>query len=127
MNIVLEKLDQEYLPIHKSWRLNERHYGALQGLDKGETAAKFGEDQVKIWRRAFDIPPPALTEDDERFPGHDPRYRDVDKALLPKTESLKTTVRRRNPLPHTQKYMKNRFGFSFLSPPILAFCCCQTL
>ena len=66
-----------WIPVYRSWRLNERHYGALQGLNKSETAAKFGEDQVKIWRRSYDIPPPELTPDDERFPGHDPRYRSL--------------------------------------------------
>ena len=72
---VLDEMDLMWIPVHRSWRLNERHYGALQGLNKAETAAKFGEDQVKIWRRSYDIPPPALTPDDERYPGHDPRYR----------------------------------------------------
>jgi 2,3-bisphosphoglycerate-dependent phosphoglycerate mutase len=80
--------------------LNERHYGALQGLNKAETAAKFGEDQVKIWRRSYDIPPPALTPDDERYPGHDPRYRGLAAAELPLTECLKDTVARFLPLWH---------------------------
>ena len=71
--MVLDEMDLMWIPVHRSWRLNERHYGALQGLNKAETAAKFGEDQVKIWRRSYDIPPPALTVDDERYPGHDPR------------------------------------------------------
>ena len=72
---VLDEMELMWIPVHRSWRLNERHYGALQGLNKAETAAKFGEDQVKIWRRSYDIPPPPLTADDERFPGRDPRYR----------------------------------------------------
>ena len=78
--IVLDEMDLMWIPVHRSWRLNERHYGALQGLNKAETAAKFGEDQVKIWRRSYDIPPPALTADDERFPGHDPRYAGLSRA-----------------------------------------------
>ncbi len=97
---VLDELDQMWIPVHRSWRLNERHYGALQGLNKAETAAKFGEDQVKIWRRSYDIPPPALAPDDERFPGHDPRYRSLGEAELPLTECLKDTVARFLPLWH---------------------------
>ena len=89
-----------WIPVHRSWRLNERHYGALQGLDKSETAAKFGEDQVKIWRRSYDIPPPALTPDDERYPGRDPRYKDLTAQQLPLTECLKDTVARFLPLWH---------------------------
>jgi len=99
-NIVTEELDQLWIPVQRSWRLNERHYGALQGLNKAETAAKFGEDQVKIWRRSYDIPPPALTSDDERFPGKDPRYADLMPAELPLTECLKDTVARFLPLWH---------------------------
>jgi 2,3-bisphosphoglycerate-dependent phosphoglycerate mutase len=87
-----------WIPVHRTWRLNERHYGALQGLNKAETAAKFGEDQVKIWRRSYDIPPPVLTPDDERYPGHDPRYKTLTKAELPLTECLKDTVARFLPL-----------------------------
>jgi 2,3-bisphosphoglycerate-dependent phosphoglycerate mutase len=97
---VLDELDQMWIPVHRSWRLNERHYGALQGLNKAETAAKFGEDQVKIWRRSYDIPPPALTADDERFPGRDPRYQGLTKEELPLTECLKDTVARFLPLWH---------------------------
>ncbi|HXA52646.1 MAG TPA: 2,3-diphosphoglycerate-dependent phosphoglycerate mutase [Candidatus Acidoferrum sp.] len=97
---VLDELDQMWIPVHRSWRLNERHYGALQGLNKAETAAKFGEDQVKIWRRSYDIPPPPLTADDERFPGRDPRYRSLSKDELPLTECLKDTVARFLPLWH---------------------------
>jgi 2,3-bisphosphoglycerate-dependent phosphoglycerate mutase len=89
-----------WIPVHRTWRLNERHYGALQGLNKAETAAKFGEDQVKIWRRSYDIPPPVLTPDDERFPGHDPRYRNLSKEELPLTECLKDTVARFLPYWH---------------------------
>jgi 2,3-bisphosphoglycerate-dependent phosphoglycerate mutase len=92
--IVLDEMDLMWIPVHRSWRLNERHYGALQGLDKSETAAKFGEDQVKIWRRSYDIRPPALTPDDERFPGRDPRYAHLSKDELPLTECLKDTVER---------------------------------
>jgi 2,3-bisphosphoglycerate-dependent phosphoglycerate mutase len=96
----LDELDQMWIPVHRSWRLNERHYGALQGLNKSETAAKYGEDQVKIWRRSYDIPPPALTSDDERYPGHDPRYKSLTPAELPLTECLKDTVARFLPLWH---------------------------
>ena len=97
---VLDEMELAWIPVHRSWRLNERHYGALQGLNKAETAAKFGEDQVKIWRRSYDIPPPALTPDDERYPGHDPRYRGLTAAELPLTECLKDTVARFLPLWH---------------------------
>jgi 2,3-bisphosphoglycerate-dependent phosphoglycerate mutase len=83
-----------WIPVKKSWRLNERHYGALQGLNKAETAKKFGEEQVKVWRRAFATPPPALTPEDERHPGRDPRYANIAKDLLPLTESLKDTIDR---------------------------------
>jgi 2,3-bisphosphoglycerate-dependent phosphoglycerate mutase len=92
--IALDGLDQMWLPVHNTWRLNERHYGALQGLNKSETAAKYGEEQVLVWRRSFEIPPPALTEDSEHFPGHDPRYAGVDRNDLPKAESLKDTIAR---------------------------------
>jgi len=92
--IVLEKMDLMWIPVHRSWRLNERHYGALQGLDKSETAAKYGEDQVLIWRRSYDVCPPELSENDERYPGHEARYKDLDKADLPLTESLELTVKR---------------------------------
>jgi 2,3-bisphosphoglycerate-dependent phosphoglycerate mutase len=97
---VLDEMDLMWIPVYRSWRLNERHYGALQGLNKAETAAKFGEDQVKIWRRSYDIPPPALTPDDERYPGRDPRYRGLTAAELPLTECLKDTVARFLPLWH---------------------------
>jgi 2,3-bisphosphoglycerate-dependent phosphoglycerate mutase len=98
--MVLDGMDLMWVPVHRSWRLNERHYGALQGLNKGETAEKYGEDQVKIWRRSYDIPPPGLTADDERYPGHDPRYKGLTKAELPLTECLKDTVARFLPLWH---------------------------
>jgi 2,3-bisphosphoglycerate-dependent phosphoglycerate mutase len=97
---VLDEMELMWIPVHRSWRLNERHYGALQGLNKAETAAKFGEDQVKIWRRSYDVPPPPLTPDDERYPGHDPRYRNLTPAELPLTECLKDTVARFLPLWH---------------------------
>jgi 2,3-bisphosphoglycerate-dependent phosphoglycerate mutase len=97
---VLDVMDLMWIPVHRSWRLNERHYGALQGLNKAETAAKFGEDQVKIWRRSYDIPPPALTVDDPRYPGHDPRYKGLSPQELPLTECLKDTVARFLPLWH---------------------------
>ena len=90
--IVLEEMDLIGIPVHESWRLNERHYGALQGLNKAEMAAKFGEEQVLKWRRSYDIRPPALTKDDERYPGNDPRYKDLDGKDLPLTESLKDTI-----------------------------------
>jgi 2,3-bisphosphoglycerate-dependent phosphoglycerate mutase len=98
--IALDELDQLWIPIEKSWRLNERHYGALQGLNKAETAAKYGDDQVKIWRRSYDVPPPPLDESDERHPGRDPRYANVPKAELPLTECLKDTVERFLPFWH---------------------------
>jgi 2,3-bisphosphoglycerate-dependent phosphoglycerate mutase len=92
--MTLDELDLMWIPVHRSWRLNERHYGALQGLNKSETAAKFGEEQVKVWRRSYDIPPPALTPDDERYPGRDPRYKHLTAQELPLTECLKDTVNR---------------------------------
>ena len=98
--IALEETDRMYVPVHNSWRLNERHYGALQGLDKAETAAKYGMEQVHVWRRSYDIPPPPLTRDDERWPGRDPRYRDLRPEQAPLTESLKDTVARFLPYWH---------------------------
>src|SRR6201997_2464782 len=98
--IVLDEMDLMWIPVYRSWRLNERHYGALQGLNKAATAAKFGEDQVKIWRRSYDIQPPALTSDDDRYPGRDPRYASLTPAELPLTECLKDTVARFLPLWH---------------------------
>jgi 2,3-bisphosphoglycerate-dependent phosphoglycerate mutase len=97
---VLDEMELAWIPVYRSWRLNERHYGALQGLNKAETAAKFGEQQVKIWRRSYDVPPPALTPDDQRYPGHDPRYRGLTAEELPLTECLKDTVARFLPLWH---------------------------
>jgi 2,3-bisphosphoglycerate-dependent phosphoglycerate mutase len=92
--IVLEDMDLMWIPVHRSWRLNERHYGALQGLNKAETAARHGEDQVKVWRRSYSVPPPALSADDERHPSRDPRYATAPPAELPLTESLRDTVAR---------------------------------
>lgn len=94
LNIVLDKMDIMWLPVIKSYRLNERHYGALQGLNKAETAEKYGADQVLQWRRSYDVPPPELTEDDDRYPGKDPRYKNLDKSEIPLTESLEITVER---------------------------------
>ena len=92
--IALDVLDQMWIPVEKDWRLNERHYGALQGLNKAETTARHGEAQVKIWRRSYDIPPPPLAHDDSRHPSRDPRYASVAAGALPLTESLKDTVAR---------------------------------
>ena len=92
--IVLDEMDLMWIPVINSWRLNERHYGALQGLNKAEMAAQFGEKQVLIWRRSYDVPPPSLTTDDERYPGKDRRYADLTSDELPVTESLKLTVER---------------------------------
>lgn len=97
LNFVLAELDREWLPVVKSWRLNERHYGALQGLNKSETAAKYGEDQVLVWRRSFDVMPPALEDNDERSAHNQAAYRKVDKFFLPQTESLKETIERAVP------------------------------
>ena len=98
--IALDTLDLMWIPVTKHWRLNERHYGALQGLNKAETAAKHGEAQVKIWRRSYDMPPPPLSPDDERYSGRDPRYADVQPEDIPLTESLKDTVARFLPYWH---------------------------
>jgi 2,3-bisphosphoglycerate-dependent phosphoglycerate mutase len=98
--LALEEMDLMWLPVHNHWRLNERHYGALQGLNKAETAEKHGMDQVKIWRRSYDIPPPVLTKDDDRYPGKDPRYRFLRPEEIPLTESLKDTVARFLPYWH---------------------------
>jgi 2,3-bisphosphoglycerate-dependent phosphoglycerate mutase len=92
--LILDTSDRMWIPVERSWRLNERHYGALQGLNKAQTVEKHGEAQVKIWRRSYDIPPPALSPDDPRHPRFDPRYADVDPASLPATESLKDTLSR---------------------------------
>jgi 2,3-bisphosphoglycerate-dependent phosphoglycerate mutase len=98
LHIALDEMDRLWLPVEKTWRLNERHYGALQGLDKAQTVERHGEAQVKIWRRSYDIPPPALELTDDRHPAHDPRYAGIDPALLPGTESLKETLARVLPL-----------------------------
>ena len=98
--IALDEMDLLWVPVHRSWRLNERHYGALQGLNKAETAAAHGEEQVKIWRRSYDIPPPSLTTDDPRHPSRDRRYATLAPAELPLTESLKDTVARFLPYWH---------------------------
>lgn len=94
LNYVLDEMDLLWLPVHKSYKLNERYYGALQGLNKAETAEKYGEDQVKIWRRSYDVLPMPLTEEDERYPKNDPRYADVPVTDIPLAESLKVTVDR---------------------------------
>jgi len=98
--IVLDAMDLMWIPVHRSWRLNERHYGALQGLNKAETAAKFGDEQVLIWRRSYDVPPPALQPSDPRHPGSDPRYAQLGPSELPLTECLKDTVARFLPYWH---------------------------
>ncbi len=98
--LALDQMDLLWIPVTKSWRLNERHYGALQGLNKAETAAKFGDEQVLIWRRSYDIPPPALKKTDERYPGQDPRYTGLAEQELPLTECLKDTVERFLPYWH---------------------------
>jgi 2,3-bisphosphoglycerate-dependent phosphoglycerate mutase len=100
LGIALDALDLLWIPVAKHWRLNERHYGALQGLNKAETAARHGEAQIKIWRRSYDIPPPPLEADDPRHPSHDPRYSSLTSAELPLTESLKDTVARFLPYWH---------------------------
>jgi 2,3-bisphosphoglycerate-dependent phosphoglycerate mutase len=92
--IALDEMDQMWVPVNLSWRLNERHYGALQGLNKAETATLYGNEQVLVWRRSYDIRPPALTADDDRYPGFDPRYRNLAKQDIPLTECLKDTVTR---------------------------------
>jgi 2,3-bisphosphoglycerate-dependent phosphoglycerate mutase len=98
--IVLDEMDLMWIPIALSWRLNERHYGALQGLNKAETAAKYGDEQVLMWRRSYATPPPPLTKEDARYPGHDPRYADLDEKDIPLTECLKDTVARFLPYWH---------------------------
>ena len=100
LGIALDEMDLLWIPVTKHWRLNERHYGALQGLNKAETAAIHGEDQVKIWRRSYDIPPPPLTPDDERYLGKDPRYAGLSETEFPLSESLKDTVARFLPYWH---------------------------
>lgn len=107
---VMEQMDLMWVPVTRSWKLNERHYGALQGLNKAETAAKHGEDQVKVWRRSYDIPPPALEVSDERWPGHDRRYAGLSKSELPVTECLKDTVERVVPYWNTEIAPKIKAG-----------------
>src|SRR2546423_1250596 len=112
--IALEELDQMWIPVHRSWRINERMYGALQGLNKAETAARHGEEQVKIWRRSYDIAPPPLASDDPRHPRFDPRYAGVDPRELPSTESLADTLSRVLPLWHARIAPELRSGASVL-------------
>ena len=106
--IVLDEMRLMWIPVERSWRLNERHYGSLQGLDKAQTTAKHGEAQVKIWRRSYDIPPPPLDESDERHPRHDARYFGLAPSVLPGTESLKTTLER------VQPYWEDRIAHELL-------------
>lgn len=94
LQYILEEMGEESIPVKKSWRLNERHYGALQGLNKDETRAKYGADQVLLWRRSTDVKPPELSEDDSRYPGNDPKYKDLKPNELPKTENLIDTIKR---------------------------------
>ena len=112
--VVLEEMDRMWIPVHHSWRLNERHYGALQGLNKAETAAKFGDAQVKIWRRAYDTPPPPLEDGDPRIAADDPRYADIDRRAFPRTECLKDTVARFLPFWHSAIAPTIRSGKSVL-------------
>ena len=100
LHLALQAMDLVWIPVEKTWRLNERHYGALQGLNKAETAQQHGEEQVKIWRRSYDVPPPPLETSDERYPGNDRRYADLTAAELPQTECLKDTVERFLPYWH---------------------------
>ncbi len=101
LNIIQKEMDLDWIPVVRAWQLNERHYGALQGLNKAEMAVKFGEEQVKIWRRSYDVPPPALELNDERHPRFDRRYADLTPAQLPATESLKITLERVLPYWHS--------------------------
>lgn len=98
--LVLDEMDLMWIPVFRSWRLNERHYGDLQGLNKSEMAAKFGEEQVLVWRRSYDVPPPALDKNDERSPARDPRYKSLERKDIPLTECLKDTVARFLPYWH---------------------------
>ncbi len=108
--IVLDELDLMWIPVERSWRLNERHYGALQGLNKAETATRYGEAQVHLWRRSYDTRPPALAKTDPRYPGHDPRYQHLNQTDLPLTECLKDTVERFSPYWHTTLALTVRAG-----------------
>lgn len=105
---ILDQMDTQWLPVEKSWKLNERHYGALQGLNKAETAKKYGDEQVKLWRRGFAVTPPELTKDDERYPGHDRRYASLKDEDLPVTESLATTIER--VIPYWTEVIKPRMA-----------------
>ncbi len=107
---IQEQMDQMWIPVNRSWKLNERHYGALQGLNKAETAAEHGEDQVKVWRRSYDIPPPALGTSDERWPGHDARYANLSDRDIPCAECLKDTVERVLPYWNNEIAPKIRSG-----------------
>ena len=107
---VLDEMDLMWIPVHRRWRLNERHYGALQGLNKIEMVEKHGEQQVKIWRRSYDVPPPPLDPDDPRHPHHDPRYRDLEPGEIPASECLKDTVGRFLPLWHQELAPRIREG-----------------
>lgn len=108
--IVMDGMDLMWLPVHRSWRLNERHYGALQGLDKAEMASKYGEEQVLLWRRSYDVRPPALEKTDEQYPGSDGRYRGLDEKDIPVCESLKDTVNRFLPYWHETLAPASRSG-----------------
>ena len=99
--IVMEEMELEWIPVYRAWQLNERHYGALQGLNKAEMAVKFGEEQVKLWRRSYDVPPPQLDPDDPRHPRHDRRYASLSESELPRSECLKDTVNRMLPYWHS--------------------------
>lgn len=110
LNFVLDGIDQAWIPVIKDWRWNERHYGALQGLNKTETAEKYGEEQVLIWRRSYSTLPPALTKDDERYPGKDPRYAQLSEDQIPLAESLATTVERIKPALKEDLFPKLKAG-----------------
>ena len=112
--IMLDEMDRMWIPVERSWRLNERHYGALQGLNKAQTAALHGEAQVKIWRRSYDIPPPPLADDDQRHPRFDPRYAGVDPRELPSTEALANTLERVLPFWHARIAPELRLGRNVL-------------
>lgn len=112
--LMLDTTDRMWIPVERSWRLNERHYGALEGLNKAQTVAQHGEAQVKIWRRSYDVPPPALTLDDPRHPRFDPRYADLDPASLPTSESLKDTLARVLPVWETRIVPELRAGKNVL-------------
>jgi 2,3-bisphosphoglycerate-dependent phosphoglycerate mutase len=108
--ITLDEMDLMWIPVHRDWRLNERHYGALQGLNKAQTAERYGDEQVLVWRRSYDTPPPALAADDERHPGRDPRYAGLDRSELPLAECLKDTVTRFLPYWHQSIVPQVRSG-----------------